>query len=110
MTSIVDLRAVRACQCEASSCATLRVTNFQTEACISKPSKTSGLVIIDAYTKEWKPSEKPFMTVIAKFENEGGKTKCTARVLHWTVADREAHEEMGFHQGWGPMRRPACGP
>jgi uncharacterized protein YndB with AHSA1/START domain len=34
-------------------------------------------------------------------ENEGGKTKYTARVLHWTVADREAHEKMGFHQGWG---------
>jgi uncharacterized protein YndB with AHSA1/START domain len=33
--------------------------------------------------------------------DEGGKTKYTARVLHWTVADREAHEKMGFHQGWG---------
>ena len=63
--------------------------------------KNERLVITDAYTKEWKPSEKPFMTVIAKFENEGGKTKYAARVLHWTVADREAHEEMGFHQGWG---------
>ena len=63
--------------------------------------KNERLVITDAYTNEWKPSEKPFMTVIAKFENEGGKTKYAARVLHWTVADREAHEEMGFHQGWG---------
>jgi uncharacterized protein YndB with AHSA1/START domain len=40
-------------------------------------------------------------TVILTFEDEGGKTKYTARVLHWTVADREAHEKMGFHQGWG---------
>ena len=31
----------------------------------------------------------------------GGKTKYTARVLHWTVADRAAHEKMSFHQGWG---------
>jgi uncharacterized protein YndB with AHSA1/START domain len=22
-------------------------------------------------------------------------------VRHWTVADREAHEKMGFNQGWG---------
>jgi uncharacterized protein YndB with AHSA1/START domain len=22
-------------------------------------------------------------------------------VLHWTVEDRDAHEKMGFHQGWG---------
>jgi uncharacterized protein YndB with AHSA1/START domain len=31
----------------------------------------------------------------------GGKTKYTARVLHWTVADYEAHKKMGFHEGWG---------
>ena len=58
------------------------------------------LVFTDAYTKAWEPSEKPFMTVILTFENDGGKTKYTARVKHWTIADREAHEKMGFHQGW----------
>ena len=59
------------------------------------------LVFTDAYVKAWEPSEKPFMTVILTFEDEGGKTRYTARVRHWTVADREAHEKMGFHQGWG---------
>jgi uncharacterized protein YndB with AHSA1/START domain len=59
------------------------------------------LVFTDAYTKAWEPSEKPFMTVILTFEAVGGKTRYTARVRHWTVADREAHEKMGFHQGWG---------
>lgn len=59
------------------------------------------LVFTDAYTRAWEPSEKPFMTVILTFEDQGGKTKYTARALHWTVADREAHEQMGFHEGWG---------
>ncbi len=59
------------------------------------------LVFTDAYTVAWQPSQKPFMTVILTFEDEGGKTRYTARVRHWTVADREAHEKMGFHQGWG---------
>ncbi len=59
------------------------------------------LVFTDAYVKAWEPSEKPFMTAILTFENEGGKTKYTARVRHWSVADREAHEKMGFHPGWG---------
>ena len=59
------------------------------------------LVSTDAYTKAWEPSEKPFMTLILTFEDEGGKTRYTARVRHWTVADCEAHEKMGFHQGWG---------
>lgn len=59
------------------------------------------LVFTDAYTLAWEPSAKPFMTVILTFEDEGGKTRYTARVRHWTQADREAHEKMGFHQGWG---------
>jgi len=59
------------------------------------------IVATDAYTEAWLPSEKPFMTTIITFEPEGGKTRYTARVRHWTVADRESHEEMGFHTGWG---------
>jgi len=59
------------------------------------------LVLTDAYTSAWEPSEHPFMTLVLTFERVGGKTRYTARVRHWTVADREAHEQMGFHQGWG---------
>jgi uncharacterized protein YndB with AHSA1/START domain len=59
------------------------------------------LVFTDAFTEAWQPSAKPFMTVILTFEEQGGKTLYTARVRHWTVEDREAHEKMGFHQGWG---------
>jgi uncharacterized protein YndB with AHSA1/START domain len=63
------------------------------------------LVFTDAYTEAWQPSAKPFMTVILTFEDEGGagsgKTRYTARVRHWTAADREMHEKMGFHHGWG---------
>lgn len=60
------------------------------------------LVITDAYSRAWEPSEKPFMTVILTFEEAGGgRTKYTARARHWTVADREAHEKMSFHEGWG---------
>lgn len=59
------------------------------------------LVSTDAYVKAWEPSEKPFMTLVLTFEDEDGKTRYTARVRHWSVADREAHEKMGFHEGWG---------
>ena len=58
------------------------------------------IVFTDAFVEAWTPSAKPFMTAIATFEDEGGKTKYTARVRHWTLADKEAHEAMGFHQGW----------
>ena len=60
------------------------------------------LVFTDAYTKAWEPSGKPFFTGILTFEDTGGgKTRYTARVVHWTREDCEAHEKMGFHQGWG---------
>ena len=60
------------------------------------------LVFTDAYTKAWEPSSKPFFTGVLTFEDAGnGKTKYTARAVHWTLADKEAHEKMGFHEGWG---------
>ncbi len=59
------------------------------------------IVATDAYTKDWEPSAKPFMTMILTFEEENGKTRYTARVRHWTVEDRETHEKMGFEKGWG---------
>ena len=60
------------------------------------------LVFTDAYTTAWEPAEKPFFTGVLTFEEAGeGKTKYTARALHWTLADRDAHEKMGFHEGWG---------
>ena len=59
------------------------------------------IVATDAYTAAWEPSPKPFMTLILTFENVNGKTQYTAIARHWSVADREAHENMGFHTDWG---------
>jgi uncharacterized protein YndB with AHSA1/START domain len=42
------------------------------------------------------------MTLALTFDEEGeGKTRYIARAKHWSVADREQHEKMGFHEGWG---------
>ena len=59
------------------------------------------LVFTDAYRTAWEPAPKPFMTVILTLEDADGGTRYTAQVRHWTAADRDAHEAMGFHQGWG---------
>ena len=61
------------------------------------------LVFTDAFAGDWVPKAegKPFMTAIITFEDEGGQTRYTARVRHWTKEDCEAHVQMGFHQGWG---------
>lgn len=60
------------------------------------------LVFTDAYRVGWVPSEKPFMTGIIEFEALGdGRTRYTATARHWTQEDKEAHEKMGFYEGWG---------
>jgi uncharacterized protein YndB with AHSA1/START domain len=61
------------------------------------------IVFTDAYSEAWIPSEKPFMTVTITFEDQDGKTNYTAVARHWTEADREAHEKMGFHEGWSTV-------
>ena len=63
--------------------------------------KNEKLVATDAYTSAWEPSAKSFMTLVLTFEDKAGDTLYTARALHWSAADREAHEKMGFHEGWG---------
>lgn len=59
------------------------------------------LVFTDAFVGNWQPSEKPFFTCVLTFEPENGKTRYTAVARHWTIEDRETHEKMGFHEGWG---------
>lgn len=62
------------------------------------------IVSTDAFLPGWQPSNKPFMVAITTFEDMGnGRTRYTARASHWTVEDRKAHEEMGFHDGWGQV-------
>ena len=63
--------------------------------------RNERLVFTDAYSAGWVPADKPFFTGILTFEDEGGKTRYTARARHWTVEDCDQHEKMGFHEGWG---------
>jgi uncharacterized protein YndB with AHSA1/START domain len=40
------------------------------------------------------------MTVVVEFEPHGDGTRYKAIVHHASQADRDAHEQMGFHDGW----------
>ena len=60
------------------------------------------IVFTDAFDSAWIPSAKPFFVATVEFEDlGGGKTRYTATARHWTVEDRDTHEKMGFHEGWG---------
>lgn len=59
------------------------------------------LVSTDAFGSAWVPSGKAFMVCDVNFEDLGdGRTRYRAGARHWTLADREAHERMGFRDGW----------
>lgn len=78
-------------------------TDFPYQGVYLEVVKNERLVFTNAYTKAWEPAAKPFTTVILTFEAHADMTKYTALVRHWSVADRETHEKMGFHTGW-----PTC--
>lgn len=59
------------------------------------------LVFTDAFSTGWRPTGRAFMVATVTFEPENGGTRYTARILHWSEADRQEHETMGFHVGWG---------
>ena len=63
---------------------------------------TEKLVFTDAYFANWEPNPNPFFTGILTFETlPSGKTRYTARAVHWTKENCEKHAAMGFMEGWG---------
>jgi len=77
-------------------------TEYPTKGVFLEVAEPERIVFTDAYEAGWELSPDIFFTAITTFEPlPGGKTKYTARALHWTEANREKHEAMGFYQGWG---------
>lgn len=59
------------------------------------------IVFTDAYFASWEPNPNPFFTGVITFEAlPNGKTRYTARALHWTKENCEKHAAMGFKDGW----------
>lgn len=59
------------------------------------------LVFTDALLPGFRPKDGGFFTGIVSIEPEGKGTRYTATAIHKDEAGRKAHEDMGFHSGWG---------
>ncbi len=79
------------------------------------------IVFTDGLGPGYRPNPEPFMTAVITFEDAdlpagssggtgssggagtsgGGGTRYTATAMHKSAADRQKHEAMGFHEGWG---------
>jgi uncharacterized protein YndB with AHSA1/START domain len=77
-------------------------TEYPTKGVFLEVVENERIVFTDAFDPNWEPSPDIFFTAVTTFEAlPDSKTRYTARALHWTVENREKHEQMGFHHGWG---------
>jgi uncharacterized protein YndB with AHSA1/START domain len=60
------------------------------------------IVTTSLLTGGWRPAT-PWLaiTAILTLKDEGSGSRYTAVCLHKDDADRQKHEAMGFHEGWG---------
>jgi uncharacterized protein YndB with AHSA1/START domain len=59
------------------------------------------IVFTNALVGGWRPAEQPFITAIITLKDHAEGTDYAAHVMHKDKADRDMHEEAGFHDGWG---------
>lgn len=77
-------------------------SEYPTKGIFLEVVENERIVFTDAYGPGWMPSPDLFFTAVTTFEPlPGNRTRYTARALHWTVENRDAHEQMGFYHGWG---------
>jgi uncharacterized protein YndB with AHSA1/START domain len=75
--------------------------DFPSTGCFLKVVENRMLVWTDALYPGYRPSDSPFFTAVILLEPKGKGTKYTAIAIHNNVANRNKHDEMGFHSGWG---------
>lgn len=62
------------------------------------------LVWTDALLPGFRPAAKPFLTGVLLLEPHGRNgTRYTAMAIHSDQETRDAHEKMGFYDGWGAV-------
>lgn len=62
----------------------------------------SRIVFTSVLIEDWRPADSWLpMTAYIDLADEGPHTRYTATVYHKDAAGAEAHEKMGFQEGWG---------
>ncbi len=69
--------------------------------CILECIPNERLVFTSALEPGFRPSPTPFFTGVIELEEVEGGTLYRAIAMHKDVEDRQKHEAMGFHTGWG---------
>jgi uncharacterized protein YndB with AHSA1/START domain len=85
-------------------------TGHGVPGCVLEVAEREKLVWTTALGPGYRPNETgegcesfPFTAVVTFADAGNGKTHYKAVALHKDSADRETHEKMGFHEGWGTV-------
>jgi uncharacterized protein YndB with AHSA1/START domain len=73
------------------------------EACFLAVEEGRRIVFTDALLGGWRPAQEPFMTAVITMTDHAEGTEYTATAMHRSPADRDRHEQLGFHDGWGTV-------
>ena len=75
------------------------------EGCFLVADRYKRLIFTDAVMKGFRPAETTFMTADIELTPKDGGTLYRVHVMHASAAQKDEHEKMGFHDGWGTTLR-----
>jgi uncharacterized protein YndB with AHSA1/START domain len=83
--------------------------DFRGTGCILDVDEGRRIVWTSALGAGWRPNDLgpqdcgglPFTAIITLDDGKDGTTLYRAVAMHRSPADRDQHEKMGFHEGWG---------
>jgi uncharacterized protein YndB with AHSA1/START domain len=72
-------------------------------ACFLDVGEAKRIVFTNALIGGWRPAVGGFMTAVISFKDHPEGTAYESYAMHKDKADRDKHEEMGFHDGWSTV-------
>jgi len=85
-------------------------TGHGVPGCVLEVVENRKLTWTSALGPGYRPNESgegcesfPFTALVTFADAGGGKTAYRAVAMHKDAADRDRHEQMGFHDGWGTV-------
>jgi uncharacterized protein YndB with AHSA1/START domain len=73
--------------------------------CFLAVDELARIVFTDALVAGWRPADASFLTAVITLKDHPNGTEYTATAMHRDVADRDQHEQLGFHDGWETVTR-----
>jgi len=73
--------------------------------CFLAVDELERIVFTDALVAGWRPAEAAFVTSVITLVDHPDGTEYTATAMHRNRADRNQHEQLGFHDGWSAVVR-----